>query len=244
LQVLAALHEIGADLGDPVEVTRDGGRLLVSGVGIRPERQQQIHHALDGLPDVAVRFEEPAPAGTPEGAAVPPVAPPVEKSGGFQSRVEQQLGGRAEFERFSAQLLDFQEGAMARAYALRALAQRFPGGSTEDLSQQDRRVLRDLALAHATVLAKDVQILQRTLAPVLAALGGVPAQGRPASAPSAWQSAAEDLFRASRRVDVLLSVMLGVTSGDSPNERLPSDLLSAIADMRSSLDDCRRMLEQ
>ena len=57
------------------------------------------------------------------------------------------------------------------------------------------------------MLAKDAGILQHTLAPVLASLGGSSAQGRPVSTPTAWQPAAEDYFRASRRVEVLLSVM-------------------------------------
>jgi hypothetical protein len=180
----------------------------------------------------------------PQEPAAPAAVPPTGKSTGFQARIEQQLGGRAEFEKFSGQLLDFDEATMARAYALRALAQRFPAEGDAALSAEDRRVLRDLALAHAAVLAKDAGILQRTLAPVLASLGGSPAQGPPVSTPAAWQPAAEDLFRASRRVEVLLSVMLGVTPGDSPTERLPSDLLSAMGDLRSSLEACRTLLSQ
>ena len=56
LRVLAALHEIGADLGDPVEVTRSGGRVLVSGVGVPPQRQHEIHRALDRIPNVTCGF--------------------------------------------------------------------------------------------------------------------------------------------------------------------------------------------
>ena len=43
LQVVAALHDVGADLGDPVEVSRSGSEVLVSGVGITPARQQEIN---------------------------------------------------------------------------------------------------------------------------------------------------------------------------------------------------------
>ena len=125
LQVLAALHEIGADLGDPVEVTRAEGQLPVSGVGLRPQRQQEIRRALNGIPHVSIRFAEPDAAEMPAEPAATPAAPATERSTGFQARIEQQLGGRPEFEKFSGQLLDFDEAAMARAYALRALAQRF-----------------------------------------------------------------------------------------------------------------------
>ena len=64
LQVVAALHQLGADLGDPLEISREGRQVLVSGTGIPPQRQQQIHGLLDRLPHVVVRFDDPAfPAG-------------------------------------------------------------------------------------------------------------------------------------------------------------------------------------
>jgi len=59
LQVVAALHQVGADLGDPVEIARESGQILVSGTGIPPQHQKQIHEALDSMPGVVVRFQEP-----------------------------------------------------------------------------------------------------------------------------------------------------------------------------------------
>jgi len=64
LQVVCALHQLGADLGDPLEISREGRQVLVSGTGIPPQRQQQIHGVLDRLPHVVVRFDDPVfPAG-------------------------------------------------------------------------------------------------------------------------------------------------------------------------------------
>src|SRR6185312_9098269 len=66
LQVAAALHSLGADLGDPIEITREGSAVVVAGIGIAPTRQQQIHEVLDPLPHVSVRFSDPSfPASTP-----------------------------------------------------------------------------------------------------------------------------------------------------------------------------------
>ncbi len=42
LRAVAALHQVGADLGDPVEVSRNGSEVVVSGVGIDPARQREI----------------------------------------------------------------------------------------------------------------------------------------------------------------------------------------------------------
>src|SRR5581483_11690534 len=116
LRVIAALHEIGADLGDPVEVQASGGQILVSGVGVPAHRQAEIHTKLSAIPNVTVQFSD-AAADVDPGATVGGSAKPS----ALQARVQQQLGGRAEFERFSGQLLDLMENSMARAYALNSL---------------------------------------------------------------------------------------------------------------------------
>jgi hypothetical protein len=236
LRVLAALHEIGADLGDPVEVKLSEGRVLVSGVGVPAQRQRAIQSAVAGIPKVTVEFAEPSGGAVASDSGVEATGA---QSSGIQARVEQKLGGRAEFERFSGKLLDAVEAAMSRAYALRALAQRFPEGT--EMSAQDRALLADLAREHMKVLSSQMNDLSRTLAPVLVSLGGSPAQGRPAISHAAWQAAAEDAFRDARRVEVLLSTLLGVTP-ESANAEVPTELLGAFADLRTALDDCQRLL--
>ena len=46
---------------------------------------------------------------------------------------------------------------------------------------------------------------------MLVFLGGSTAQGRPANSYVAWQPAVEDVFQSSRRIEILLSTLLGVT---------------------------------
>jgi len=147
LQVVEALHQVGADLGDPVEISREGRQLLVSGTGIPPKRQAQLHAVLDPLPNVVVRFADPAfPASKPPVQSEP--APTRDAAGPenrqLQARIEERLGGRPQFERFSGQLLDWTDSAMARAYALRRLALEFPAARERQMSAADRRVLHNL----------------------------------------------------------------------------------------------------
>jgi len=240
LRVVAALHEIGADLGDPVEITRSGGRVLVSGAGIPPGRQREIHRALDPLAGVSVQFAEPSAAGAPPvGGEAQEAKPQGGKPSGIQARLEQHLGTRAAFDRFSGQTLDALDNAMAHAYALRALAQRFPAGT--ELNAQDRATLADLARSHTKTLSSQINELHRTLAPVLVSLGGATAQGRPATNVRAWQTGAEDTFAASRRVEVLLSTLVGATA-EAPSTHVPSDLLAAFADLRTAIEDCQKRL--
>ena len=127
----------------------------------------------------------------------------------------------------------------SRAYALRSLAQRFPAGT--DLTAADRQVLEALAREHTRVLISQINELHRTLAPVLVSLGGSPAQGRTATSYDTWQSAAEGVLRSGRRMELLISTLLGVTPEPS-NAHVPSELLAAFADLRSALDACQSLL--
>jgi hypothetical protein len=234
-------------LGDQIDVKRSGGRVLVSGVGVPAQHQKQIHDMLDALPNVSVNFANPAavssevPA-TSAGAAVADSAPETTISK-TQARLEQQLGGKAEFERFSSQVLDANEAAMSRAYALRGLAQRFPAGAEAELDAAGRRELRAMAREHLESLAAQITAVQRVLNPVLSTLGATPT--RPAGATATgWQPAAEDLFRASRRVEVLMSLLLGVAPSQSSGSDVASQLMAAVSELRADLDNCQRLLDK
>ncbi len=244
LQVLAQLHRIGADLGDPVEVNLTDGKVVVSGVGVSPERQRQIHDLLDGDANVEVRFSEPEVA-----QVMPPVAAPATAGDtaniGIQTRLEKQLGGRADFERFSTRVLDGDDAAMAHAYALRSVAERFPAAAEESMTAADRAQLHELAREHVAALETQVRVMEGALAPVLAGLGGKAAAAAPTpGAEAPWQQAADDTFRASRRLEVLLSVLLGVTPGQNATADLPSQVLAAFVDLKAGLARCQNLLAQ
>jgi hypothetical protein len=244
LRVMAALHEIGADLGDPVEVQRAEDRILVSGVGVAPRRQQDIQKALAPLPHVSVQFAEPpvsTASGQPADRPAEPVAPKIDT---LQSRLEKQLGGRVEMERFSSQMMDWMEAAMARAYALRALAQRFPAEAETGMTSSDRALLHELARQHTQFLTTRINDLHRTLAPVLISLGGPnarSAQGDAASGRS-WQSAAEDVLKASGRAEMLLSELVGITSEPAQTAALPTDLMASMNAARVALAELQQLL--
>ena len=245
LQVVAALHQVGADLGDPVEVTRTPDGIVVSGIGVASGRQQQIRAALDPLPHVTVRFSE--PEAVPETAAPPDSidAAPTAASRQFQASLERAVGGRAETERFTSQLLDLNEAAMSRAYALRRLAQRFPAEVEAALGAEDRRLLLRLAGEHAAALTQSESAIEQALIPVLSSLGGTAsASPSPATGDRVWQHATEDLFQSARRVETLLGSMLDVSQRNGSNLDLPSRLLTALAQLRAGLEQYRRLLAE
>jgi len=244
LQVVAALHQLGADLGDPLEISREGRQVLVSGVGIPPQRQQQIHGLLDRLPHVVVRFDDPAfPAGaTPvqsEPAARDAAGP--EKST-YAARIEERLGGRPQFERFSSSVLDWTDSAMMRAYALRRLAQQFSEAAEDQMTAEDRRTLRKLGREHLAAFNKDAQRVANTVKPVLTGVGPGSAQIEARPEPTTWQSASEDLLTSARRAETLLAVVLGVAPPDSDSANAPAQLLVALAQLSSRTEECQRLL--
>ncbi|MEO8131393.1 MAG: zf-HC2 domain-containing protein, partial [Bryobacteraceae bacterium] len=234
LQVLATLHRLGADLGDPVEVKRERNQILVEGVGIAPGRQEQIHQALDAVPNVVVRFSEPAAAagGNVQPAPVPlPSAKSVNQP--FQARIEQQIGGRQNFEQFSSQLLDMSDSMMSHAYALRRLSDRFSRDLEASLSPADRKVLQDLNGEHAAAIQQQAAQMERLLKPVLVPLGAIPVAGTASKIRSvAWQPASEELFQSGRNVETLVAVMLGVTPGVS-SAQLPTEVLLGVGQLRA-----------
>jgi len=239
LQVMSVLHEIGADLGDPVQVSLSNNRVQVRGVGLASARKQEIQAALDPLPNVAVDFSNPTPAPLPDDAhAAPATVAPI-PSPAYQARLEAQLGGRAPVDRFTGQVLNWNESAMAHAYALRLLAQQFP--SDASMSEPDRATLRGLARDHQTALAAQLANFDHALVPVLNGLG---ANSMPGTAPAynEWQIASEQVFQAARQVEVLSSMLLGVTPGKSADSDLPSKLLGAVNALRADLDQNQRLL--
>jgi anti-sigma factor RsiW len=237
LQVLSALSRIGADLGDPVVVELTGGMVVVSGEGIAPKRQDEIRASVSNLPHVEVEFTQLNPAAVPAQPAVGAgsvggAASPME------TRLEKQLGGHAEFDRFSTELTDLADAAMKRVYALHNLAQKFSPEDEAQLSSRDLDVLHELSRKHTAELAKEIASMEKILVPALSSLGGAAAGTPPTSRPG-WQRATEDVFSSANRVDKLISQMLGMTPGNA----LPSDLMSALRYLRANVEDCQKALK-
>jgi anti-sigma factor RsiW len=235
LSVLVALHNVGADLGDPVEVKRQRGQILVAGIGVDPQRRQEIEQALGARRNVVVRFSDPdGTASQPEKPAAGAVPPGADVTA-LQGRIEKQAGGRANYERLSTDALDASESMMARAYALRRIAERFPRSVDAEMTASDRQVLRDLYREHATALARQAGDIERLLKPVLVPLGGKVTSAPPAAAES-WQAGTEHLFTIARRVETLLAVMLGVAPGEAAGRDIPSQVLSTLVQLRTSAE--------
>lgn len=243
LRVFAALHEIGADLGDPVEVSRNTSEIVVSGVGIAPDRQQEVQQALNSLSGVVCRFTDSAP---PPAPAVPQQLPPENPSPSdipqVQARIAERLGGRANFDQLAARVLDLSEPLMARAYALRGLAERFPATVEVELNAEDLATLRRLQREHTTALKQQTLELEQVLKPAFKSVVGQASGLSEASQRLTLQPATEELFQSARSVEKLLAVMFGAAPADTAaNPQLPQ-LQSALTALRAKVEAYDRLL--
>jgi hypothetical protein len=233
LQVIAALHQIGADLGEPIELSRSGRQLVVTGTGIEPQRQEQVRSSLARLSGVAVRFDDPQPLGPDADAARAAMSVAAARVP-LQAEMEKAVGGRVAFEKFAARALDLSEVAMSRAHALRNLAQRFPAAAESQLGEGDRSLLATLRREHAQALAGTATEIVNTLMPALTALGAgeLPAPGDAALRPD-WQAGSGQVFAAAQEADQLLNVLLaGADTRLAPAE-IPARLTHALARFRA-----------
>jgi hypothetical protein len=244
LQVLSALNSIEADLGvgELQDVTLAGGKVLVTGPGSIPQRrQEEIRSSLAKLPHVEVEFTWLPPVSAPSEVAAVNGSSAGAAGSPMETRLEKRLGGHAEFERFSTQLLDLDDAAMKRVYALHNLALKFSPEAEAKLSAQDLNLLHELSRKHTAVLAEKTAEMGKLLVPTLSSSGGT-APSVSGTGHTSWQLAADDVYRNGRRVDLLISQMLGMTQGKAANNALPSDLMAALNELRADLDDCGKAL--
>jgi len=139
------------------------------------------------------------------------------------------------------QILDWTDSAMARAYALRRLAQQFPPEAESKMSAADRRTLHTLGREHLAAFQKDLAKIQTTLNPVLTGIGGTAGTAETHTNPISWQSASEQLLATARRAETLQAIVLGVTPAGASADP-PSQLLTVLGQLTNDIEQCQRLL--
>ena len=230
LAVLVALHRLGADLGDPVEVTRSRGEILVTGTGIAPNLQQEIREQLRSIPRVTVDLStEPSgeSAGVEAGNASRIAVVPG--TGRLQTEMERRLGGRAAFEQFADHILDTTDAAMSRAHALRRLAERFPPDIETQMTLRQRQLLGALRREHAEALFRNVAEIEEGIGPMLDKSLDARQEVRE---PGTWQDETEQLFGEARNAETMLVALLSASVNETQSPELPAQVAASLAQLR------------
>lgn len=239
LAVVAALHRLGADLGDPVEVTRSGGEILVRGTGIGLDRQLEIREELRAMPHVTVRLSSEASAESPGLEGRSPSRISVNPgSGRLQTEMERHLGGSAAFEQFADRVFEMADGFMSRAYALRRLAQRFPPDIEAQMTSQQRQLLDRLRREHAEALLENVTGIEGRMQ---SALDTTLDSAQPANLSGQWQDETEQLFLEARHAETMLIALLGASVDDIQSPELPAQMAACLAQLRKRTEHYQRL---
>jgi hypothetical protein len=236
---------LSADLGDPIEVGREGGSVVVTGTGIAPGRQQEIRDAFAGVSHIVVRFSEPQPVRVGPAASPAQDGAPGRNPSSSSTPLEAKLGGRAQLEAFASQLLDHGDATMARVYAIRRLTQQFPASAQSQLSPSEESVLRNLRQEHMAALDQEVALIDRLLSPVIPELRVEPRTSPQATSTSTWQDAVESLFSSARRAQTTLAIFVGATADRDASvsqSATPQQVTDALTRLRADVQQCEQLL--
>ena len=245
LHAVTVLHQLRAELGDPVEVGREGGNVVIAGTGISPGRQQEIRNALAGSSHIVVRFSEPQPV------RVDSSGPPAQEiaagksASSVSSPLEAKLGGRAQLEAFASELLDHTDATMARVYAFRRLAQQFPPSKESQLTASEESVLKNLGREHMAALSQEAALIDGLLSPVIPDLRTKSRTSSAGPSEATWQDSAESLFASARRAQTLLATFVGAAADHdaaAPRSATSGQVTDALARLRADVQQCEQLL--
>jgi hypothetical protein len=226
VQVAAALHGIGADLGEPIEIERNSAIIVVRVSGLDENRRAQIRRALSGLSFVMLQFEA-AAANDAKPQAPAKAAASADRPNPLIGDLVSHAGGGVSTSDLRDQLIDATDRAAQRAFAMRALARRFPPDVTSTLSRADADTLADILRDHVDRLTSATREIRQTIAPILPntpLLGGTGVEH--------WQTTAERLPAAIDRVDRSLN---GATDSSDARKTQLSQFMAELDRLVTSL---------
>jgi hypothetical protein len=230
LHVLAALNAIGADVGEPVEISEDSARqVLVRATGLSRDRLQQIAAVLKPLAHVKLAVGDATTGAQPAG---PQTASPERSSTGMPAALRQQfedrLGSATALQEMTDRVLEASGLAVARVHAIEVLVSKFPPPTESALSSPDRALLDRLRQGHISALDSLTTRIAKDLEPILP-LG-------PLSGDRAAGSDSEpDLVTTAQQVDNSLNRLLAGSYSEPTGKALLNSLAGQLANLRQAI---------
>jgi hypothetical protein len=227
IAALAALHQLDADLGEPIDLTRTpGGGVTVIARGLPSDREQQIAQTLAAIPGVAVRFEQPSERPTGPGSQ-----PPLSITAAYtplEAKLERTFGSRNAVEEFANLLLAASDETVTRAHALHNLEERFPQSRFAGLTADQRAAIDRIANDHRAALATHLRGIHASLDRVQHALGRGDGPSSPLPAASLLDSAL--------RLDRALNIAFAGAEGSLTVPQLLAEFDESIRQLDAALE--------
>ena len=228
LRVIAALDRIGADLGDPVAVTRASNRIVVTCIGLDARRTEELRDALKGLPQVSI---EASPK-----ASVSTGGSPVEVTGVTQGAVPAAFAGCSRPGRHPRSSLTDCSRTRIPSWPGHTLCgswpPAFPPRWNGAMSADGKATLTTIRLQHEMVLARELATLDRSTQPYLGPMEIAPGSG---AGGERWQARSLRVFTESEQVDRLAgSIFAGSDKGGV--QSTPAALAAALAKLKADAE--------
>lgn len=220
LDVLAVLHRLHADLGEPISIAHSNKTVTVGVWHLPGERQLEIRAALKNEPGVMVQTTEPIgqmrAATSSVGAAVPGLQNKAIVAADTADEALTKYFGEAKNEQaFTREAMEKSSTALAHLYALRNLQAQFPPERERTLSPIDQARLESIVQDHVTVTIEALSQLKIQLAPLDEAFHvGELSQAQQSTYEITWQDASLDALGTARTVDRLIRDIF--TTSESP----------------------------
>jgi hypothetical protein len=230
LHVLAALNQIGADAGEPVDISEDPQHqhVVVHAAGVGPERQRQIAGVLKGLPRVLLDFHS-GNATLPTAKSAPLERYSASIPAPLRQQFEERFGGSAAFQETTDRVLEASASAVAQAHALEILARDFGPPVEASLIAPDRDILQKLRDNHLSELERLISRIRENVRPLLPAIpNGLSVQAANGAPMVSWQASAAPLVAIARKTDDSLNRLLASSYAQSSGEEMLRTLAAQI----------------
>jgi len=229
LRVFAALNEIGADAGEPVTISFDSSKqhVVVAGVGLPLNRQQEIERVLGRIPNAVARFDhDQARPDSRTRVTLPPTVGANAGTAPIRHDLELKAGSPQRLQEVTDSTLDTSETVLAQAHALVVLSDTFTPAIEFQFSDAAHETLLSLRRRHASEILQSVEKLRELLEPFIARSDNLHETDR--SGKPSWHSGANQLFRSCQKLDAELSQVLAGSysqeAGQDILRRLPVEI--------------------
>lgn len=232
LQVRATLHNLGADLGEQIDVRPEkDGSVRVDAVAADDARRQQLIASLQSIPRTRLHIETVAQAAEhqqisrasgPVRVAVIASATPL-----LETTLKQRFPDNDQRTAYINQTLSLAQGASARAWALNRLAERYTPQQIALLDAASRQRLGMLLGDHLSALREDINRLQSQLGQVLSPSSNTAAANTASSKSTSpetgehaddWRTHAHRVHSSVETVDESVAVLMTGSSTDEKDD--------------------------
>ena len=251
LQVRAALHNLGADLGEQVDVQAEkDGSVRVDGVATDDARRLQLVAALQSIPRThlhigtvaqAAQHQQVSQASGPVPVAILAGAIPL-----LEASLKQRFPDDDQRTAYINETLSLAQEASARAWALNRLAERYSPQQIALLNTASRQRLGVLLGDHLLALREDVNRLQSQLGQVLSPSSNTAAANTASSKLTSpdgpdhaddWRSHAHRVHSSVETVDESVAALLTGSSTDEKDrpETIEIGLRTTLTQLQTDL---------